>query len=316
MVVTMVLFRRAVSPPPSTPAVPAARLTDPGEQTEADLASLLDLLPEMICQFRLDGTLVWMNLAYAAQHGRTRAELVGTRFLDLIDSVSRNAVAHNLRQLAGLTPQNPSTMTEHSVRGPDGGDQWQQWVDRAIFDQAGAISSIVSIGRDVTARHDQGRTIDTQAARLLDQASSLSVLTNDGRSGGLMGRLDEAVALVDELNGRLGDIKAMSQTIGRVSGQTNLLALNATIEAARAGQHGKGFSVVAGEVKALAGETKASVDAIDQLARQLTSDVDRLAQVISAVNSVSEHVATAVQDLTEISTALRDLARQSNQGMA
>lgn len=313
----MVLFRRrAVSSPPPAPAVPADRVAGFGGQTEADLAALLDLLPEMICQFRLDGTLVWMNLAYAAQHGRTRAELVGTRFLDLIDSVSRNAVAHNLRQLAGLTPQNPSTVTEHSVRGPDGGDQWQQWVDRAIFDEGGAISSFVSIGRDVTARHDQGRTIDVQAARLLDQASSLSVLTNDARNGGLMGRLDEAVALVEELNGRLGDIKAMSQTIGRVSGQTNLLALNATIEAARAGQHGKGFSVVAGEVKTLAGETKASVDAIDQLARQLTNDVDRLGQVISAVNSVSEHVATSVQDLTEISTALRDLARQSTHGMA
>ncbi len=312
----MVLFRRRATAPPSASTVPAKPSTDHGELAAPDLASLLDLLPEMICQFRLDGTLVWMNLAYAAQHGRTRAELVGTRFLDLIDSASRTAVAHNLRQLAGLTPQNPSTVTEHSVRAADVGERWQQWVDRAIFDQGGAINSIVSIGRDVTERHDQGRTIDAQAARLLDQASSLSMLTNDARSGGLMGRLDEAVALVDELNGRLADIKAMSQTIGRVSGQTNLLALNATIEAARAGQHGKGFSVVAGEVKTLAGETKASVDAIDQLARQLTNDVDRLAQVISAVNSVSEHVAASVQDLTEISTALRDLARQSTYGMA
>ena len=311
----MVLFRRrravAASHPPPTPAVAPV---DRGQPGDADLASLLDLLPEMICQFRLDGTLVWMNLAYAAQHGRTRAELVGTRFLDLIDPPSRNGVAHNLRQLADLTPQSPLTVTEHSVRGPDGGDRWQQWVDRAIFDRAGSISSIVSIGRDVTVRYEQGRTIDVQAARLLDQASSLAMLTTDARSGGLMGRLDEAIALVDELNGRLGDIKAMSEAIGRVSGQTNLLALNATIEAARAGQHGKGFSVVAGEVKTLAGETKASVDAIDQLARQLTNDVDRLAQVISAVNSVSEHVATAVQDLTEISTALRDLARQSVDG--
>jgi len=301
------------------PPAPTAVTPGPaggGEETEADLASLLDLLPEMICQFRLDGTLVWMNLAYAAQHGRTRADLVGTRFLDLIDPASRSAVAHNLRQLAGLSPQSPLTVNEHSVRGPDGGDRWQQWVDRAIFDHNGAISSIVSIGRDVTVRYEQGRTIDAQAARLLDQASSLSTLTSDARSGGLMGRLDEAIALVGELNGRLGDIKAMSQTIGRVSGQTNLLALNATIEAARAGQHGKGFSVVAGEVKTLAGETKASVDAIDQLARQLTSDVNRLGEVISAVNSVSEHVASAVQDLTEISTALRDLARGSTEGLA
>ncbi|MEZ5409242.1 MAG: methyl-accepting chemotaxis protein [Acidimicrobiales bacterium] len=312
----MVLFRRRSAV--ETPPAPAAGSwpVDGREESDVDLATLLDLLPEMICQFRLDGTLVWMNLAYAAQHGRTRADLVGTRFIDLIDPASRSAVANNLRLLARLTPQNPLTVNEHSVRGPDGGDRWQQWVDRAIFDHGGAISTIVSIGRDVTVRYEQGRTIDAQAARLLDQASSLSLLTSDARSGGLMGRLDEAIALVDELNGRLGDIKAMSQTIGRVSGQTNLLALNATIEAARAGQHGKGFSVVAGEVKTLAGETKASVDAIDQLARQLTSDVDRLGQVISAVTSVSEHVATAVQDLTEISTALRDLARSSAEGAA
>ncbi|MFE6168542.1 methyl-accepting chemotaxis protein [Viridibacillus arvi] len=68
---------------------------------------------------------------------------------------------------------------------------------------------------------------------------------------------------VDELHQLNSKIASISQIIAQIANQTNLLALNASIEAASAGEHGKGFAVIAGEVRKLAENTKLSLKEID-----------------------------------------------------
>jgi len=99
------------------------------------------------------------------------------------------------------------------------------------------------------------------------------------------------------LGGSLREVAGMTQLIGNVAAQTKLLALNATIEAARAGAAGRGFSVVADEVKALAATTADSSGQISTTLATLESDA-------SSVGSAISHVGEDIASLDEATTAL------------
>jgi hemoglobin-like flavoprotein len=92
---------------------------------------------------------------------------------------------------------------------------------------------------------------------------------------------------IEKLRGEIGKVAKVAERIQSVARQTNLLALNATIEAARAGEAGRGFSVVASEVKALAGETNVATEEV----------VSILATLTEQANHLSNYGTTAIQAL-------------------
>lgn len=107
--------------------------------------------------------------------------------------------------------------------------------------------------------------------------------------------VDSVTALVDEvehtsktilsMNENTVQIGAVLNVIGDIAEQTNLLALNAAIEAARAGEHGRGFAVVADEVRALAARTRQSTTEINQMLEKLSAGSDA---VVSSMNSTKQ----------------------------
>ncbi|MEX1111248.1 MAG: PAS domain-containing protein [Chthoniobacterales bacterium] len=131
---------------------------------------LLDGHEEAACTGTTDGTLLEVNAAYCRIFRRSRDELIGTNYLDLIPPSDRSDALGNLRQ---LSQRHPVNTVEHRVVLPDGCIRWMRWRDQAVFDPADKVSEALSFGTDITAEKE----IATRLAglqRAFDQMQSLA----------------------------------------------------------------------------------------------------------------------------------------------
>jgi methyl-accepting chemotaxis protein len=144
----------------------------------------------------------------------------------------------------------------------------------------------------------------------------------------IMGRIAERVQntarTVESLGSRSDQIGAIIGTIEDIADQTNLLALNAAIEAARAGEQGRGFAVVADEVRALAerttkatreigemikaiqSETKGAVTAMDEGVREVEKGTDEAAKSGRALQEILEQISNVSLQVSQIATAAEE----------
>ncbi|ANJ67069.1 hypothetical protein A9404_06445 [Halothiobacillus diazotrophicus] len=133
----------------------------------------------------------------------------------------------------------------------------------------------------------------------------------------LSARLDGTAMVIDTLRTKGDAIENVVKLISGIADQTNLLALNAAIEAARAGEHGRGFAVVADEVRSLAAKTQSSTieirDMIEQLRSGIVEAVDVVQQGHSQMENVKERATATEQALGYINTAVQRIGDMSAQ---
>jgi PAS domain S-box-containing protein len=118
-------------------------------RSEARYRAIVQDQTDLICRFRPDGTLTFVNEAYATAVGSRADELVGRNFLTLIPEPQRAAAREHLDSLG---PARPVATHENRVTHPNHSVIWQQWTDRVIFDREGRTVEIQAVGRDITDR--------------------------------------------------------------------------------------------------------------------------------------------------------------------
>ena len=116
----------------------------------------------------------------------------------------------------------------------------------------------------------------------------------------------ELVGKVNNLTEQAENIKDILTMISEIAEQTNLLALNAAIEAARAGEHGKGFAVVADEVRKLAERTQKSLSEIEASLNLITQNVDDIASGVNETSKDMEKIASSASILIDSANSTRD----------
>ncbi len=224
--------------------------------------------------------------------GRAQADMVA-KLSDLIEQVQRSGVQVNSSavQIAATSKEQQSTASE-----------------------------MASTTTEISAT---SKEISVTAAELLKAADTmnevcqrLAGLAVDGKEG--LQRMDQVMrqiidasaaitARFGEMNDRAGTISSVVTTITKVADQTNLLSLNAAIEAEKAGEYGRGFSVVAAEIRRLADQTAASTLDIEQMVKEMLASVSA---GVMGMDKFSEEVRRNAHEVTDVTRQIDGMIEQ------
>ena len=157
--------------------------------------SLIEDQPDFICRYTPDGTLLYANSAFAKEHGFSLDDLSSVNVFDFVLKADRNFAQEHI---ARFQPQQDFRRIEFQAIVADGSVRWQEWTDRAFFDDAGHLIELQAFGRDVTQR----KRIEIE---LIESQQNLSNIMNN---------IADSVVTIDEAGKVLSFNSAAENSFG------------------------------------------------------------------------------------------------------
>jgi len=250
--------------------------------------------------------------------------------LEVVERIAGGDLSHNLRVtrrddlgvLQQVIARMGTTLRELIGGIRDGVTQIASAAEElsAVTEQtsAGVNSQKIETDQVATAMHEMTATVQEVARNAEDASQAAAAADAEAREGDQVvnqaidqierlavevGRSTEAMAVLQQESDKIGSVM---DVIKAVAEQTNLLALNAAIEAARAGEAGRGFAVVADEVRGLAQRTQKSTEEIQTLVAALQSGTQHVASVMNSSRSLTDSSVTLTR---QAGTSLQGITR-------
>lgn len=195
--------------------------------------------------------------------------------------VKVRAMTDAIAELAGSAEQQTRTLDETAMNVTS--------MSSSIEEVSAQVESLLAVSSETTVTADRG---GTSIHTIVDAVDTIRTTIAD---------LGADIRRLGENSDQIGNIV---KVIDRIAEQTNLLALNAAIEAARAGEHGRGFAVVASEIRKLA---DGSVQATKEIAGHIGSTQSVIGQVTEAMSRLNDRLEESVTSTDSASAALRDI---------
>lgn len=168
--------------------------------------------------------------------------------------------------------------------------------------------SVHEVAQNAQSTSETAQNAATEAVSGKEQVEAATRITEATNES-----MEQASAAVNALHERVADINTAVGSINDISDQTNLLALNAAIEAARAGEHGRGFAVVADEVRNLSRKTQEFTNQIQDVIQRLDEESNRALAAIDMGSTRSGETTTAVHSVGEAISGIEELIRRLNE---
>ena len=229
--------------------------------------------------------------------------------IDISASVNKageaiNQVITEVNQVLGTVVQTVDKVTNssHHLEAAS-----KELADGAIR-QASSLEEITSSLQEMNHKVEQNAAGASKARDLAQEA------TNAGTDGNKKMKL--LVDKMHEINDATGEITKIIHTIDDIAFQTNLLALNAAVEAARAGQHGKGFSVVAEEVRNLASRSAKAAGETGQLIDNVVRKIIQGNTMVNDTASVLSEIVEYSEEVTSLSGTVADASAEQSSGVS